>query len=388
MDARKRHTLIWKGARPLAKFGSKLLFNYTAETCREEGPFLVLSNHNTDLDPMLTACSFPNPLYFVASEHILRQGRVSDFVNFITEIIARQKGGSSTATIKGIVNHLKAGHDVCLYPEGNRSWDGVTRPISPATGKLVRMAGAKLVTLRMEGAYLASPRWSGCSIRRGKAHGTIAGVYDAEYLRSISAKEIQEIIERDLYQNDYADQSENRVRFFGRNLAEHLETLLFMCPHCKAQGRMRSEGNYFICDECGTKLRYTADGFFAGENMIFDTVLDWRIWQTGRIRALCEDEEKDEIFSDGDMELYSIETGSNAKFNCSGELRLSRKGLTLPSGEFIPIGEITGMSIRGAQDLYFSRGSENFFVRSDKIRCTSKYLTACGMFDKRLLYGI
>ena len=198
MDARKRHTLIWKGARPLAKLGSKLLFNYTADNCREEGPFLVLSNHNTDLDPMLTACSFPEPLYFVASEHILRQGRVSDFVSYITEIIARQKGGSSTATIKGIVHHLKEGHNVCLYPEGNRSWDGVTRPISPATGKLVCMAGAKLVTLRMEGAYMASPRWSGCSIRRGKSHGTIVGVYDAEYLKGISAKQIQDIIERDL----------------------------------------------------------------------------------------------------------------------------------------------------------------------------------------------
>lgn len=388
MDARKRHTLIWKGARPLAKLGSKLLFNYTADNCREEGPFLVLSNHNTDLDPMLTACSFPEPLYFVASEHILRQGRVSDFVSYITEIIARQKGGSSTATIKGIVHHLKEGHNVCLYPEGNRSWDGVTRPISPATGKLVRMAGAKLVTLRMEGAYMASPRWSGCSIRRGKSHGTIVGVYDAEYLKGISAKQIQDIIERDLYQDDYADQRRNHVRFRARNKAEHLETLLFMCPHCKAEGKMRSEGDYFICDDCGTKLRYTDEGFFVGDNMIYDSVIDWRIWQSQRIRALCEDEEKEEIFSDDEMELYNIETGSDAKFKCCGTMRLSRKGLSLPGGLFIPIGEITGMSIRGAQDLYFSRGSENFFIRSDKIRCTSKYLTACSMFDKRLLYGI
>ena len=388
MDPRTRHKLIWKGARPLAKLGSKVLFNYSAETCREEGPFLVLSNHNTDLDPMLTACSFPEPLYFVASEHILRAGWVSSFVSYITEIIARQKGGSSTATIKSIVRHINDGHNVCLYPEGNRSWDGVTRAISPATGKLVRMTGAKLVTLRMEGAYLASPRWSGFSIRRGKAHGSIAGVYDADYLKSISAKEIQAIIERDLYQDDYADQRKKRIAFKGRNKAEHLETLLFMCPHCKAEGKMRSEGDYFICDECGTKLRYTEEGFFEGENMIFDSVIDWRIWQTERIRELCGDEEKDEIFSDGDMELYSIETGSHAHFRCTGTMRLSRKGLSLPGGLFIPIGEISGMSIRGAQDLYFSRGSENYFVRSNKIRCTSKYLTACSLFDKRLLYGI
>lgn len=388
MDARKRHTLIWKGARPIAIAGSKLIFNYTADVCREEGPFLVLSNHNTDLDPMLTACSFPDPLYFVASEHILRQGRISDFVKYITEIIARQKGGSSSATIKNIVRHLKDGHSVCLYPEGNRSWDGVTRPISPATGKLVRMAGAKLITLRMEGAYLASPRWSGSSVRRGKSRGRIAGVYDADYLRSISAKEIQAIIERDLYQDDYADQRKSPVRFRGRNKAEHLETLLFMCPHCKTAGKMRSEGDYFICYDCGTKLRYTDEGFFVGENMMFDSVIDWRIWQSERIRELCEDEDVEEIFSDDCMELYSVSTGDSISLQGTGIMSLSREGLSLPGGLFIPMGEISGMSIRGAQDLYFSKGSENYVIRSKEIRCTSKYLTACSMFDKRLLYGI
>ena len=388
MDARTRHTVIWRIAHPLAKVLSKLLYNYDAEVCREKGPLLVLSNHNTDMDPMLTACSFPDPLYFVASEHILRQGWVSSFVSYITEIIARQKGGSSSATIKNIIRHLKEGHSVCLYPEGNRSWDGVTSPISPATGKLVRMAGTKLVTLRMEGAYLSSPRWSGNSRRRGKAHGSIAGVYDAEYLKSISAKQVQEIIERDLYQNDYAGQRQKLIRYRGRNKAEHLETLLFMCPHCKAEGKMRSEGDYFICDECGTKLRYTDEGFFAGENMMFDSVVDWRIWQTSRIRALCEDESREEIFSDDDMELYSVNTGDSANLCAVGTMRLSRKGLSLPGGRFIPMNEITGMSLRGAQDLFFSRGSENFFVKCREIRCTSKYLTACSMFDKRLLYGI
>lgn len=388
MDARTRHKIIWKCAHPLAIALSKLLFNYTAELCREDGPLLVLSNHNTDMDPMLTACSFREPLYFVASEHILRQGKVSSFVNFITEIIARQKGGSSSATIRSIVRHLNEGHNVCLYPEGNRSWDGVTGPISPATGKLVRMSGAKLVTLKMEGAYLSSPRWSGFTIRRGLSRGIIAGVYEPEYLKSISAKQVQEIIERDLYQDDYAFQRENHIHYRGKKLAEHLETLLFMCPHCKTMGKMRSEGDRFICDECGTNLRYTDEGFFVGENMMYDSVVDWRIWQTEQIRKLCEDEKKDVIFTDNGMELYSVSTGSKAELKCCGTVSLNRKGLSLPGGLFLPVSEISGMSIRGAQDLYFSRGSENYVLKSRKIRCTSKYLTACGMFDKRLLYGI
>lgn len=388
MDARTRHKIIWKGAHPLARALSKLLFNYTAEQCTDDGPFLVLSNHNTDMDPMLTTCSFREPLYFVASEDILRQGWVSSFVKFITEIIARQKGGSSNATVRSILRHLDNGHSVCLYPEGNRSWDGITRPISPATGKLARMSGVKLVTLRMEGAYLSSPRWSGFTIRRGFARGRIAGVYEPEYLKSLSAKQVQAIIERDLYQNDYELQRKRRTRYRGKRLAEHLETLLFMCPNCNAMGKMHSKDDHFICEACGTDLRYTAEGFFVGENMIFDSVVDWRIWQTERIRALCEDETRELIFSDSDMELYRISTGSKAEFISCGSVELRRSGLRLPGGLSIRIGDISGMSIRGAQDLYFSRGRENYVLKSRKIRCCSKYLTACSVFDKRLLYGI
>ena len=388
MDNRTRHKLIWKGAHPLAIALSKLLFNYTADQCSEDGPFLVLSNHNTDMDPMLTTCSFREPLYFVASEDILRKGWVSSFVKYITEIIARQKGGNSSPTIRGILRHLSSGHSVCLYAEGNRSWDGITGPISPATGKLARMSGAKLVTLRTEGTYLSSPRWSGFTIRRGLARGRIMGVYEPGYLKSISAKQVQDIIERDLYQNDWEFQRKNHVRYRGKRLAERLETLLFMCPNCKAMGKMRSNDDHFICDECGTDLRYTAEGFFVGENMIFDSVVDWRIWQTEQIRKLCEDEKADEIFSDKDMELFGVSTGSNAELISCGSVSLSRRGLKLPGGLFLRVSEISGMSVRGAQDLYFSSGGKNYVLKSRKTRCTSKYLTACGMFDKRLLYGI
>ncbi|MDO4573534.1 MAG: 1-acyl-sn-glycerol-3-phosphate acyltransferase, partial [Clostridia bacterium] len=102
MDARKRHIFLWKLTRPFASAAAVLLFRYKAPVCRETGPFLLLANHNADLDPLFIAYSFPETIYFVASEHLLRAGRVSDFLRWATELIPRQKGGFGAGTVRSI----------------------------------------------------------------------------------------------------------------------------------------------------------------------------------------------------------------------------------------------------------------------------------------------
>lgn len=388
MEEKKRHRLLWKAGRPIVRAAAKLIFNFDTEVCREDGPLLILPNHNAELDPMFVACAFPEPVYFVASEHLLRKGRASALLRWSTRIVPRQKGGSGASTVRGIVRQLQEGSNVCLYPEGNRSWDGVTRPITPATGKLARMSGAKLVTYRTEGVYFSNPRWSGGSLRRGRTCGRIMGVYEPEYLRSLTAGAVQELIERDLFEDAYARQREKPVRFRGRRLAEHLETLLFICPHCGAEGRMRSEGDHFYCDGCGTKLRYTQEGFFVGENCIFDTVLDWNIWQSKCIGKKCAAAGDAAIFEDGDMDLYIIHSAESSELAARGRLALYRDRIELPDGSAVGTNELTGMAIMGPQDLYFSVKNKNYLVKTNRLCCTLKYLTACKVFDKSLQYGI
>lgn len=388
MEERKRHKLLWSIVRPLCIAGSKLIFNYDADVYRGEGPYLVMANHNAELDPMLLACSFPEPLYFVASEHIMRKGAVSDFLRWGTRIIPRQKGGNASATVRAIVRNLGEGNNVCIFPEGNRSWDGVTAPIIPSTGKMARMADAKLITYRTEGIYFSNPRWSGSSIRRGKSHGRVVGVYEHDYLRSLTAGAVQELIETDLHEDAYARQKEVRTQFRGRRLAENLETMLFICPNCKAEGQMKSEGNYFYCSKCGARHRYTPEGFFVGDDVIFDTVLDWNIWQNERIKEKCLAAEDEPIFSDTEMLLYKVSTGDSAQFISAGDFTLYRDRLVLPDGNTVYLKELKGMSVMGPQKLHFSTDKINYVVKSTKIRCVVKYLSACKVFDKSLQYGI
>ena len=135
MEHSKRHRIVWKLLRPVARLLLKIKFNYSAPTYAPKGPFIVLCNHVTDWDPIFVGAAFKEQMYFVTSEHLLRLGFVSKLIMWLQAPIARQKGGSAAGAVKAMLRTMKEGHNIGLFPEGNRTWDGVTRdfPAPPAS---------------------------------------------------------------------------------------------------------------------------------------------------------------------------------------------------------------------------------------------------------------
>ena len=186
VKGRRRHIFVWKALRPLARLICWIKFGFTSEVSRVRGPFLLMSNHVTNWDPILVACSFPEQAYFVTSEHLLRAGLGGKLVGWLQSPIPRQKSGNAATTVLTMMRYLRRGLNVCVFPEGNRTWDGVTAEFLPSIAKLARTSGAALVTYKLTGGYFASPRWAGNSIRRGKMHGATVRVYSPEELRAMS----------------------------------------------------------------------------------------------------------------------------------------------------------------------------------------------------------
>ena len=75
MDRIKYHAHYkreWAFLHPLATLIARLFLRFRAKVESPPGPFLLLSNHLTDQDPILLGSAFRPQMYFVASEHILR----------------------------------------------------------------------------------------------------------------------------------------------------------------------------------------------------------------------------------------------------------------------------------------------------------------------------
>ena len=390
MEHHVRHTIVWKLLRPLVRLILWIRFNYRCASVAPKGPYIVVCNHVTDWDPLLLGAAFRKQMYFLASEHIMRLGFLSRALDWLVHPIIRQKGGSAAGAVKEMLRALKEGCSVAFFPEGNRTWDGVTRDFPASTGKLVKTSGAALVTYRLKGGYLSSPRWSGDSARRGQMRGELVKIYSPEELRGMSALQINAAIARDLYVDAYDDQRRRPVLYRGRHLAENLETLLFICPKCFSRGTLHSEDDRFGCRSCGFETRYAPTGFFLGGEPPFPDVRGWNRWQNKQLEKLCREAKDGEpIFSDQGLELYSIQSGRSSELVARGEMLLYRDHLELPGGVSLPIGSITGMSLRGQTDLYIgSSGGSSFLVRTHLNLCTHKYLSACALLGSPVGVGV
>lgn len=279
---------LMKIVRPVAK----RKFNLTYETLDDiEGPYLVLSNHNTDWDCIFVGLASVRQLYFVATEKLMRMGFGGRLVNTLFAPILHYKGKQGINTIKSIYKHMKQGHNVAMFPEGNRSFNGMTCPIPPATGKMARTCGGTLVTYRWSGGYFSSPRW-GEGARRGRVEGHIAGVYTHEQLMKMSDDEIREAIERDLHVDAYADQAKEKVAFTGKNRAIGLESMLFMCPKCGRIGSLGSLGNRLFCTDCDFDASYSEYGYLeysdSGDKKKEHSLFELDRIQHDRIKQLFE----------------------------------------------------------------------------------------------------
>ena len=51
-DPRRRHRIVWKLLRPLAKVITWLRLGFRAVPARVKGPYLLVCNHVTDWDPV------------------------------------------------------------------------------------------------------------------------------------------------------------------------------------------------------------------------------------------------------------------------------------------------------------------------------------------------
>ncbi len=261
----KRQLNMYMFLRWLVKPFIKAIFKYRYELIpKVDGPCLVLSNHNTDVDCIFLGLAARNHIKFVATEKIARMGFGGKLVRRYFDPILHFKGKQGLSTVRNILANIKSGISVAMFPEGNRSFNGVTCPIPEVTGKLAKSCGGTLVTYRFVGGYLSTPRW-GKGIRKGRITGQVAGIYSLEKLAQMSESEVYEAIVKDLYVDAYEEQSKERVAFKGKNKAEGIESTLFMCPKCHMFGTLKSFRERVSC-ACGYDAEYDEYGYLSSED--------------------------------------------------------------------------------------------------------------------------
>lgn len=374
MSKRTRTRRISAFLRPLIApfFRWKLGYRYDSFSS-VQGPYLLLANHNMDLDPVLLSIAAGNDIRFVASEHILRKGIGSWLLKNLFDPIVHTKGKLGLKSSMDILRSIRRGERVVLFPEGNRSFTGVTGAIPPVTGKLAKSTGVPLITFRFEGGYLTQPRWS-VRTRRGEVIGHLVHVYSPEELKGMTEGEVTEAIRADLYEDAYRSETLRRVAYRGRELARGLEAAIFACPSCGKIGALHSHGDAVGCG-CGFSAKYTVYGELLDAAGKAHTVAEWDSLQQQRLRELLAEGSEDSILFSDEVTVDRIGEDHGVAETHRGTLAARKDGIIFDN-RFIPLDEIRGLAVHSRNTLTAHIGAEDtqFEVHAGENFSALKYL--------------
>ena len=128
------------------------------ENVPRQGAFLMFSNHQSFLDPILVQAVCPRILHSMAKS---TQFGSAIFRRVLTQLYAFpvRRFETDPQAARQVLRRLNAGNGVVIYIEGERSWDGRLQPLRIGTIRLALKAGVPIIPVRIDGAYDAWPRW-------------------------------------------------------------------------------------------------------------------------------------------------------------------------------------------------------------------------------------
>ena len=122
-----------------------------------QGGVLVVSNHQSHLDPPLVGAGCPRHMNYLARGSLFRIGPFRWLIRSVGAYPIDREG-IGLSGIKETLRHLKEGEMVVIFPEGTRTQDGQVGPFRPGFSALAVRTRSAILPMAMEGAFHAWPR--------------------------------------------------------------------------------------------------------------------------------------------------------------------------------------------------------------------------------------
>lgn len=206
MARRRDEVTIWyRIAKPLARWWVGAIVRSTfegVENIPRTGPCLLVPNHQSLLDPLILQGSLLRAVDSMTKSTQFSKG-------FFRWILPRlhafpvRRYRIDPQSVRVVLRRLEMGRVVCVYPEGERSWDGRLQQFRRGTLRLILRSGVPVIPIGIEGTYRAWPRWASRPRRGFTAHVRIGepihfGPFDTREALDAALPDAERLIRRAL----------------------------------------------------------------------------------------------------------------------------------------------------------------------------------------------
>ena len=124
----------------------------------DTGPFLLIANHQSFMDPMFAQTVLDRPIHAMAKSTQFSVPIVGWMLRQVLGFPVRRYQVDAQA-VRTALRHLARGRAVAIYIEGERTWDGRLQEPRIGTARLALRAGVPIIPCAITGTYDIWPRW-------------------------------------------------------------------------------------------------------------------------------------------------------------------------------------------------------------------------------------
>jgi 1-acyl-sn-glycerol-3-phosphate acyltransferase len=150
---------VWRGLQLLLQNVFVFWLDYRARGMEQlpASGALLLSNHQSFLDPLLIGLALDRPVSYLARHNLFRVP-VIGWVLRNTYVMPINRDAAGTESIREAARRMQHGFLVGIFPEGTRSRDGALGEIKPGFIALIRHGKVPVVPVGIAGGTDVMPR--------------------------------------------------------------------------------------------------------------------------------------------------------------------------------------------------------------------------------------
>ena len=354
-----------------------------------QGPALVLCNHGSFMDFIYaTALLRKHKPHFITAR-LYFYHRVLGY--FLGKVGAFPKSmfAIDMENAKNCLTVLKNNGILAMMPEARLSTAGRFEDIQANTYGFIKKSGVDVYTIKIDGDYLADPKW-GKGFRRGAlVEVKLEQLYTAQQVQTLTVEQIQQDVDARLYYDEFQWLAQRPdVRYTNKKLAEGLENILSVCPTCGRKFTLTTKKRKIFCEHCGC-LTAMDDRYAFDKDFRFENLAQWYDWQQDLLEAEIAENPDYALTSSVELRLPSDGKGLT-RHGGTGVCTLNREGLTYSGtkdGETVCL----QFSLAKIYRLLFGAG-ENFeiydgtqilyFVPEEKRSAVQWYMASKILYDR------